>query len=303
MRKYNTKEFVERAKEIHGDKYDYSKVEYINSQTKVCIICPEHGEFWQIPANHLQGDNCPKCSSIEVHNKQRFNTEEFITRAREIHGDKYDYSKVEYINNKTKICIICPEHGEFWQRPYKHLYCGRGCPRCGNTTKLTTKEFIEKAKKIHNNKYNYSKTNYITTEKKVCIICPEHGEFWQTPHSHLNGEGCPICKQRFLEKEIREFLINNNITFEYQKKFKWLGRQSLDFYLPEYNIAIECQGKQHFEPVEFFGGKEKFKYQIKMDLRKKELCETHNITIIYYTKHNKNFISTVEELKNILYES
>ena len=307
MRKYNSEEFIKKAVEKHNNKYDYSKVKYVNSQTKVCIICPEHGEFWQTPANHLYKTTCPKCSIKEVHDKQKSNKEEFIKKAKEIHGDKYDYSKVEYVNNKTKVCIICHEkdefgneHGEFWQRPDAHLSKKHGCQKCGSTCKLTTEYFIKKAKKIHDNKYDYSKVVYSNNRKKMCMICPIHGEFWQTPHAHLSGQGCPSCLQRKLEKEINDFLVENKINYIFQKRFKWLGNKSLDFYLPDYNIAIECQGIQHFEPVEFFGGVNMLKKQIKNDLIKKELCEQHNITLLYYTHKKKNLINNVYELKEIL---
>ena len=220
-----------------------------------------------------------------------------------MHGDKYDYSKVIYRNNKTKVCIICPEHGEFWQRPDKHLYAKRGCPVCGKTQKLTTEEFIEKAKQVHGDKYDYSKCEYKTTEKKVTIICKTHGEFKQTPHSHLQGQGCPVCKQRVLEKEVNNFLTDNKITFEFQKRFDWLGLQSLDFFLPEYNIGIECQGIQHFEEILFFGGKEKFKKQVENDEKKLNLCTEHGIKILYYTKNNSNFVTNLDDLKRKIYEN
>lgn len=122
MRKLTTIEFIEKAKSVHGDKYDYSKVNYINAQTNICIICPEHGEFWQKPYNHLNGHKCPLC------NRRKWDTETFIKEAKKIHGDKYDYSKVEYIESRKKVCIICPEHGEFWQYPLLHLN-GMGCRR------------------------------------------------------------------------------------------------------------------------------------------------------------------------------
>lgn len=303
MKKYSNNEFIKKAKEVHGNKYNYSNVEYINSQTKVCIICPEHGEFWQTPANHLQGQNCPKCSTFITHEEQKSSVEDFIKKAKEIHGDKYDYSKVSYINNKTKVCIICPEHGEFWQRPDKHIFAKRGCPKCGKTQKLTKKDFIEKAKLIHKDTYDYSNVEYKTIRQKVEIICKKHGSFMQTPHAHLSGQGCPICKQRILEKEINEFLIENNIKYEYQKKFDWLGKQSLDFYLPEYNIAIECQGIQHFESVEYFGGEERLKKQIKYDVIKKNLCEKNGIKLLYYTKFNENFIFNLNDLKDKIYDN
>ena len=107
MRKLTTKEFIEKAREVHGDKYDYSKVRYANSKTKVCIICPKHGEFWQEANSHLQGSGCSKCCG-----NNSYATEEFIEKAREVHGDKYNYSKVEYKGMHTKVCIICPEHGK-----------------------------------------------------------------------------------------------------------------------------------------------------------------------------------------------
>ena len=192
IEKYTTNDFIEKARKIHGDKYDYSKVEYKNNRTKVCIICPKHGEFWQTPKNHLKGQGCNKCA-IEYKTSKRTSTiEQFIERAKEVHGDRYDYSEVEYKNSRTKICIICPEHGEFWQTPYEHLK-GSGCPDCAGVKKVTTEQFIQKARKIHGNKYDYSKVNYINAHTKVCIICPKHGEFWQSPHDHLNTQGCNKC--------------------------------------------------------------------------------------------------------------
>ena len=119
-------------------------------------------------------------------------------------------------------------------------------------SKLSTEEFIKRAREVHGDKYDYSKVEYVNSRTKICIICPKHGEFWQLPTGHLDGYGCPFCNERNLEKETREFLTKQNINFEFQKHFDWLGRQSLDFYLPDYNIAIECQGSQHFEPNEFF---------------------------------------------------
>ena len=113
MRKLTTYEFIEKAKKVHGDKYDYSKVEYVNSRTKICIICPQHGEFWQTPNAHLMKEGCPKCKGENVSKVNRRTTNEFIEKAKKVHGDKYDYSKVDYKNNSTKVCIICPIHGEF----------------------------------------------------------------------------------------------------------------------------------------------------------------------------------------------
>jgi hypothetical protein len=187
-KKSTTEQFVEQAKEVHGDKYDYSKVDYINKKNKVCIICPEHGEFYQLPNNHLKGRGCPVCSG-----NKKLTTEQYIKKAKEVHGDKYDYSKVDYVNYRTKICIICPVHGEFYQRPDHHLK-GKGCLECINDKqRYTTEQFIEKSKEVHGDKYDYSKVKYVNNKTKVCIICPEHGEFYQQPDEHLIGSGCPEC--------------------------------------------------------------------------------------------------------------
>ena len=279
----NKELFLKKAKEIHGNKYDYSKVEYVNWNTKVCIVCPEHGEFWQTPEKHInQQHNCPLCS-----HRVKLTTEEFIKRARQKHGDKYDYSKVEYINCSTKVCIICPEHGEFWQNAGLHLY-GKGCSKCNGGVKISKNDFIERAKEIHGNKYDYSKVEYINGRTKVCVVCPEHGDFYIRPDHHLKGTGCNKCIKSKSEEYVEELLKENNISYEFQKKFRWLGRKSLDFYLPDYNIAIECQGIQHFEPVDFANkGKEwasaLFKKIQNSDKIKKELCNDKGINILYFS--------------------
>ena len=278
-------EFIKKAIKVHGDKYDYSKVEYVNNHTKVCIICPIHGEFWQMPQNHIKGQGCPKCS----HRSYVYTTEEFIQKAKKIHKDKYDYSKLKYVNSKTFICIICPIHGEFWQMPFKHIR-GQGCPKCNKSYKMAQNIFIQKANEVHNKKYNYSKVNYINTETKVCIICPEHGEFWQTPHSHLNGVGCPECarEHNISENKLYEYLKNNySFDIEKQKKFKWLNGKSLDIFIPQYNIAVEYQGRQHFIPIDYFGGEKSFKSQYKRDIDKYNECKEHNIHLLYFSNENE----------------
>ena len=149
---------------------------------------------------------------------KKLTTEIFIERARKIHGNKYDYSKVVYVNCYSLIIIICPLHGEFVQTPTVHL-SGRGCQKCGGTTRLTTEEFINKARKIHGNTYDYSKVVYVNTHIEIIIICPKHGEFLQTPNGHLSGKGCMKCSgleksttEKFIirAKQIVAFPIENN---------------------------------------------------------------------------------------------
>ena len=306
MSKRKTKEqFIEEAHKVHGDKYDYSKVEYKGVDTKVCIICPIHGEFWQTPYHHVNNKyGCKLCGYIKNRNKQLKHIDKFIEEAKKVHGDKYDYSKVEYINARTKVCIICKKHGEFWQTPEKHINRKQGCNKCGVEKSSTSKiksitKFIEEACKIHGDIYDYSKVKYKNCNKDIIIICPIHGEFLQTPHSHLQNHGCPYCNESHLERNVNNLLKENNIKFERQKKFDWLGLQSLDFYLPQYNIAIECQGIQHFEEVEHFGGKKGFEITIERDKRKYLLCNNNGVKILYYSNIKEYCeINTMEKLLN-----
>ena len=176
--------------------------------------------------------------------------------------------------------------------------------------RLTTEEFIQKAKEIHGNKYDYSKVKYVNNKTKVCIVCSEHGEFWQRPDSHLYMKtGCPKCTEFEGEKTLYNILINEFCNVEYQKHFSWLGRQSLDFYLPDYNVAIEYQGRQHFEPVSIFGGVKNFWKQLTNDLKKHNLCIKNNvklyyvtfecdIDIEYFTEIYNNSIKLIDKIKN-----
>ena len=196
----NTEKFIEKAKKIHNSKYDYSKVEYINCETKVCIVCPEHGEFWQTPRSHLQGSGCSLCVG-----NVKYSVDDFIKKSKEVHGNRYDYSNTEYINIKTKVCIICPKHGAFHQKPSEHLQ-GQGCPECANENRRlrllnSNQAFIDKARRIHKDRYDYSKVEYKSAKKRVCIICPDHGEFWQEAESHLQGCGCPKCRDELSQQK------------------------------------------------------------------------------------------------------
>ena len=308
--KLTTAEFIEKAKQVHGDKYDYSKTEYIDSHTKVSIICPEHGEFFQTPNNHLNGNACPKCSRPNF----GIGTKEWIEKAKQVHGDDYDYSKTIYVDSTTKVCIICPEHGEFWQRPVDHLH-NQGCPgrrikkHWDTRGRLTSQEWIEKAKQVHGEKYDYSKVEYKNTRTKVCIICPKHGEFWQTSHDHLQGRGCPQCRGSQLETEITALLDSNNISYVREQTFEWLKYKGhylyLDFYIPTKNIAIECQGIQHYMPLRYSmmtQDEADILYELRLlrDAAKRDLCRTNNVNLLYYT--NKNiFEKWANDKKNLYY--
>lgn len=192
-----TKEFIDKAIKKHGNKYNYSKVVYINSQTKVIIICLIHGEFFQRPNDHFALKGCKKCAIIQCHNKLKKTNEEFINEAKKIHGDIYDYSEVEYKNYDTEVIIICKIHGKYLQTPDKHLR-NSGCKQCSFDKahlkfKSNNEEFIQKAKNIHGDKYDYSLVNYYNARTNIIIICLQHGKFNQLPYNHLIGQGCPKC--------------------------------------------------------------------------------------------------------------
>ena len=181
--------------------------------------------------------------------------DEFIREVQLIHHNRYDYSKVKYINNKSKVCIICPDHGEFWQIPSDHLN-GKGCPQCAGNVRYNKDTFVEKAKIIHNDRYDYSKVQYVNAHTKVCIICPEHGEFWQTPNNHLNGNGCPLCKNRkignvlrdtvedFIEKsnELNEITNCLKVLLPQQRNREILRNREIDIYIPLLKLGIEYNG-------------------------------------------------------------
>ena len=179
--------FIEEVTEIHGDKYKYDNVVYKNTYKKVIITCPIHGDFKQSPEGHLQGRGCSYC-------EQQKNTDQFIKKAKEVHGDTYNYSKSVYIDCEKDITITCKIHGDFTKKAYFHNIKKEGCPTCSRyNMRLTTEQFIERAKNTHGDRYNYDKTIYIKTNKKLTITCKVHGDFEQVAANHFNGNGCPLC--------------------------------------------------------------------------------------------------------------
>ena len=300
-KKLTLEEFIKRANEIHGEgRYDYSEVNYTNINTKIYIICHNHEipyKFQQLPSAHLLGQGCYICSHKLVHENQKLTIEEFIKRAREIHNDKYDYSKVKYVNYDTKITIICRNHSEpyeFEQTPRDHLD-GHGCRKCSyekiaSIRRMTKEEFIERSNEIHGiGTYDYSKVEYINCDTDVIIICPIHSEFPQTPRDHLSGCGCRKCNKNKGEDRVRKFLTDRKIKFEEQKTFedcKYINKLRFDFYLPKYNICIESDGIPHFKKVNWNGKmtdeemEEKLKLNQLRDQIKNDYCEKNGINLL-----------------------
>jgi signal peptidase I len=240
-RRSNTDEFIKKAIEIHGDKYDYSKVIYINNRTEVVIICKIHGEFPQIPNSHLSGYGCKSCGIQKVSDNSRSNTDEFIKKAIIVHGDKYDYSNLIYEKALESVLIICKKHGEFSQIAASHL-SGHGCLICGGSNKRNTKEFIEQSKKIHGDKYEYSNVEYINSDSTVKIICKEHGEFEQIASGHLSGHGCSTCAGK------------NITTSEWIERAREIHGDKYDYSNVEYilsklRVTIICKEHGEFRQI------------------------------------------------------
>ena len=275
-----TEVFIERARETHGDKYDYSKTIYVRACDKVIIVCHEigsegntHGEFLQDPDHHIRNRNgCPKCW---IGHEQKFGgTEVFIERARETHGDKYDYSKSIYVDALTKLIIICHNigydgdmHGEFIQIPNSHVNIRNGCPKCWVGYEQTVgghNVFIERARKVHGDKYEYP-DQYVKAHQNINIICNVknkkgvlHGSFLQTPNNHNQGRGCPRCSaiqtnSKFAKSIIEHFEKSGfqegvNMHLEWTDPENLRDKQPLkiDIYLPHERLIIEIDGLQHF---------------------------------------------------------
>ena len=282
-----TEQFIKDSLEVHGDLYDYTLTDYKNNKQKVKIICKKHGVFVQIPSDHLAGKGCKKCANDYISLIKTKTTKQFIKESKEIHGDKYDYSLVEYKGSFDKIKIICPNHGMFEQTPVSNLQ-GGGCKKCaskhlGLINTKTTEQFIKDSKEIHGDKYDYSLVDYVNAKFKVKIICKEHGLFEQNPNSHLQGIGCPHCQKSKGELKVKQFLSDNNFIYKEQHRFndcKNILPLPFDFYLPDYNTCIEYDGEQHFRRFRFEENNDKLIERQKRDKIKTDFCKNNNINLI-----------------------
>ena len=229
--KFTKYDFIQESIKIHGDKYDYSLVDYKNMRTNIKIICKKHGVFVQRPDIHLSKKGCKDCLVYE----RGVNT--FLEKVSNIHGDKYRYDLSNYVNRTIKIKIICKEHGEFSQTPHQHLL-GKGCYMCNGGISSNINVFIKNAHKIHGDKYDYSKSVYINSIKSIIIICKEHGDFSQRPNNHIiKGYGCPKCGEKFGIKE-NKWLDSLNIS---ERQFR-IGRYVVDGYDPDTKTIYEFNG-------------------------------------------------------------
>lgn len=268
---------LERAKEVHGDKYDYSKINYSNSSDKVEIVCPKHGSFWQSLFSHCKiGNECPKCAK----DKEKVPLKEFLARAYKLHGEKDSYDKVAYNALNDHVTITCKTHGDYTQRAGSHL-AGYRCRKCHvDQYILSTEQFIENARKVHGDKYDYSKVVYRGNKKPVEIICPTHGSFFLKPNGHVSTrQGCGLCQESKGEIAVEVFLKKYRLEYVRQYRVQpYLFRY--DFYLPEFDIYIEFHGKQHYMPVDLFGGQLGFEKTKERDERKRDIVKEVGGTLI-----------------------
>ncbi|WP_434278963.1 hypothetical protein [Acinetobacter sp. CE-15] len=231
---YSTVEFVEKAREKFGDKFDYSKVVYINSQTLIEITCPTHGRFYQKPQLHINSITGCKLCGIESRKKSRaLSVDSFIERSSAIHQNRYKYDNVVYSNNTSKVLITCLIHGDFLQTPANHLK-GKGCIKCANEClrilkKSDSQEFIKKALVVHGGLYGYEKVVYVSAIQEVIIRCSIHGYFTQTPNAHLSGSGCYICKGGIrwtLENFFKKARRKHGSRYDYSKIKSYKNKNS-----------------------------------------------------------------------------
>jgi len=264
-------EIIDELSKVHDNKYDYSLVNYVNERTKIKIICSEHGIFEQTYNTHKKGHGCPKC--VGRHRTE----EELLLKFNEIHNNKYTYNPINNTKINEYVEIICPLHGLFNQQINSHL-SGSGCPKCKGLSisekKLKTiDDFISEANLIHNNKYDYSKSEYILAKEYMIITCPEHGDFKQTPDSHLQGNGCPKCGLKYdkSEGELKDYIKSLNIDLIENSK-TIISPLELDIYVESRKIAFEFDGlywhSELHKPSNYH-------------LNKTELCEAKGIKLIH----------------------
>ncbi len=296
---FNTEQFISKSREIHNNKFDYSKSVYNGSRNKVKIICPIHGEFETTAGNHLRGFDCKLCSNTKLkpHIPEVVPQEIIISRFREKHRDKFDYSKVTYTGLQNKVVIVCPIHGEFSQTPNNHLKYGCGIcsrPELEYLQKGSQETFLKKAREIHGNFYNYNLVEYKNYFTPVVIICPAHGLFKQKPNEHISKKAnCPRCIESKGERFIADWLFNRKIEFIKQfTNSSFNSKKRFDFYLPDHDLYIEYDGEFHYKPI--MSTKHLAKQQ-ERDQKRNKWCKENNINLLVIA-----YLDSIEEKLNTL---
>lgn len=281
LRKRNKRDYVSDFIKIHGNKYDYSEFKFTDSQSKVVVICPEHGPFSVSISNHLKGRGCRDCGIQKQSEARTAKPDAMIKKFNRVHDSKYTYEKMVWVNYHTEITITCPKHGDFTQDPRNHGG-GKGCPSC-KVEKLTEyhshtiESFISACREKHGDLYDYSEVDYKNSQIDVNIICKEHGSFIQRPAHHLAGAGCSKCYNKS-EGRIAKFLHLNFITY---RQFSIKNRR-FDFYLPDFDLIVERDGEQHYHGFHLLADDEKLESLAKnhqTDIEKTALAKQEGLTI------------------------
>jgi len=280
----NIEEFSKKANFIHNFRYSYTYSDYINNNTKIKILCNRCNKiFEKCPNDHLCGQGCKDCDKISKNNENiKIKNRVFIENAWEIHANKFDYSKFEYITCDTPGTIICPIHGPFQQTPYTHLHSKICCPKCVGNEKKTLNEFIKEANKIHEYKYNYEKFKYINARTKGIIICPIHGEFKQTPDVHINHKcGCKKCSNNGTSKIAQEWI---NLLLIKQPELEHFYHEDGEYTIPNTNYKADGYNKETKTIYEFHGdfwhgNPEVFNHKLMNDVCKKTFGQLYEKTM------------------------
>ena len=314
-----TEQYIEEAKTVHGDKYDYSKVEYKGTHEKICVICPEHGEFWQEAKLHLNSYGCPKCARIEAGKNIAKSKGDFVEKAKQVHGDKYDYSEVEYKDCRTFVTIICKKHGRFTISPTR-LLNSIGCPQCFHerrveSNRMSNETALEKIKEIFGDFYDYSKFEYIDSNHNVKLICKKHGVFEITPRQifHESGE-CPECsKEKKLQKKIlkeqeellkskqkeEKKLLRKIKLEENERKKQAIKEEKQKIREEKERKKIEAEQEKAFKKKQKFNKEDYHKEQETKRLLKNE---NRKLYVLLKKLKNEEKITEKEIKKNLTYQ-
>lgn len=282
--------YISKARNVHGNSYGLAQININDRDTKnrINVVCPIHGEFLINMYNFLNGQGCSECAKMKRAKSEEISKDECLRRCKKAHGDKYKYDLTHYHGSHSKILVYCDEHGWFEQMASKH-WNGQGCKLC-NKPVHDRDSFIKESKKIFKDGgLSYENVVYLNSHTKVQLLCNTCGcEFFSRPNDILSNHGCPKCNRSLLEREVEKCLLDNNIQFESQYSAEFLGRLRLDFYIPSCKVGIECQGRQHFKPYSFFGGESSFVKIRERDIRKKDLCESNGLDLVYFSHDKEN---------------
>ena len=315
---YTRDEYINRAMEVHGGKYSYDNLVYDGHNSDVSVTCKKHGEFVINARYHLRGGKCPSCARELRGVNQRYSYSYVTEKLYEMYGDEFKIltEEKDYVDTYQKIKVLHKKCGAILDKSLHDLFRGRCCKSCTmeNTIKKIAKTNTEpfsnvksRVDKMYKGEYSLltKEADYVNTRGRVVVMHNSCGTVWNPIMNSIltSTTSCPCCRQSSLEAEISSFLKSNNIDFTPQKHFSWLGLQTLDFYLPKYNIGIECQGGQHFKVVDHFGGEEGFKQRKELDERKRKLCDENGVNLLYYSNLGIDYPYYVIESKDELLES